>query len=199
MATAAFQQAKSAAHAGMAATNEWGDQANWSDPAELLSGVPPVDAFDLDLLPGKSRPWVEDICDRMQVPADFVAVPTMVQAGAITGRQVGIRPKRADDWLVIPNLYGGVIGRPGLLKTPCLREALAPIHALEADARGEHAEAMREHEAAMKVYKVASRIADKNIEKTLKGDPTAKKTLIKKLTESEANRTSASTDRLLRR
>jgi hypothetical protein len=148
--------------------------------------VPPVDAFDLDLLPGKSRAWAEDVCERMQAPVDFIVVPTMVQAGAIIGRQVGIRPKRADDWLVIPNLYGSVVGRPGLLKTPCMREALGAIHTLEARARREHEREMRQYEAELKVHKIDERISEKDIEKALKDYKSAREQLIRQLVEGEA-------------
>ena len=103
----------------------------WGDPEPLPAGRPAVAAFDHDLLPGQLQPWVEDLCERMQIPPDFPAVALMVEAGAIIGRQVGIRPKRFDDWLVIPNLFGMVVGRPGLLKTPALREALGAVHELE--------------------------------------------------------------------
>ena len=53
------------------------------------------------------------------------------------GRRVGIRPKRYDDWVVVPNLWGLVVGPPGLLKTPMLREILKPLMRLAARAREE--------------------------------------------------------------
>jgi hypothetical protein len=99
----------------------------WPEPKPLPSGLPAVEPFDLRLLPKRLRPWVQDIAGRMQCPPDFVAVPTIVGLGSVIGRQLGIRPKRKDDWLVVPNLWGGVVGRPGLLKTPALQEAIRPL------------------------------------------------------------------------
>jgi hypothetical protein len=58
-----------------------------------------------------------------------------VAAAAVIGRQVAIRPKRADDWTVIPNLWGLAVGRPGLMKSAALAEALKPLQPLIADAR----------------------------------------------------------------
>ena len=88
--------------------------APWPAPHPIPSGLPPVPAFDGRLLPGALAPWVADIAERAQCPPDFVAVGALVAAAAVIGRQVAIRPKRADDWTVIPNLWGLAVGRPGL-------------------------------------------------------------------------------------
>jgi hypothetical protein len=109
--------------------------APWPAPQQIPSGLPPVPAFDGRLLPGALAPWVADIAERAQCPPDFVAVGALVAAAAVIGRQVAIRPKRADDWTVIPNLWGLAIGRPGLMKSAALAEALKPLQSLISDAR----------------------------------------------------------------
>ena len=157
---------------------------DWGVPEELPEGRPAVAAFDLALLPTQLQPWVDDLCERMQIPPDFPAVTLMVEAGAIIGRQVGIRPKRFDDWLVIANLYGLVIGRPGLLKTPAIREALGVVHELEGLARREHADAMRAYDAAMKVEKIEAKVVNQKMEKDLKANPRLRDQLIQQLIES---------------
>ena len=53
-----------------------------------------------------------DIAERMQCPPDFPAAAAVVALGSVIGRRCGIRPKRQDDWMVVPNLWGAVIGRP---------------------------------------------------------------------------------------
>src|SRR6266849_328051 len=75
--------------------------APWPAPQSIPSGLPPVPAFDGRLLPPALAPWVADIAERAQCPPDFVAVGALVAAAAVIGRQVAIRPKRADDWTVI--------------------------------------------------------------------------------------------------
>ena len=109
--------------------------APWPAPQPIPSGLPPVPAFDERLLPSALAPWVADIAERAQCPPDFVAVGALVAAAAVIGRQVAIRPKRADDWTVIPNLWGLAVGRPGLMKSAALAEALTPLAPLTADAR----------------------------------------------------------------
>jgi putative DNA primase/helicase len=92
--------------------------------------VPP---FEDALLPEALRSWVADVAARVQGPADFVAIGAMVSAAAVIGRKVAIRPKRQDDWAVVPNLWGLAVGPPGLMKSPALAEALRPLSRLISD------------------------------------------------------------------
>ena len=54
--------------------------------------------------------------------------------GSLIGRKVGIFPKAHDDWLVIPNLWGAVVGRPSLLKSPAIAEIMKPLGELASQA-----------------------------------------------------------------
>jgi putative DNA primase/helicase len=117
--------------------------------------VPP---FSLALLPAALAPWVADIADRVQCPPDFVAVGVMVAAAAVIGRQVAIRPKRQDDWAVVPTLWGLAVGAPGSMKSPALAEALRPLRRLVTDAQArdeEHRLAQRMRVAEQKARRGA--------------------------------------------
>lgn len=121
------------------------DASDWPAISPLPDARPPVPAFNMALLPAALRPWIEDIAERLQCPPDFPAVGAMVSLAAVVGRRIGIRPKARDDWTVVPNLWGAIVGRPGVLKTPALAEAMRPLERLAAKAREAHAAAMREH------------------------------------------------------
>lgn len=71
----------------------------------------------------------------MQCPLDYPAVGALVALAAVVGNQIAIRPKRHDDWSVVPNLFGAIVGRPGVLKSPALDQALKPLHRLRIEAR----------------------------------------------------------------
>ena len=105
----------------------------WKEPESLPDLRPPVEPFRDALLPSSLKQWIMDIADRMQCPPDFPAVAATVTLASLVGRKIGIRPKRHDDWMVIPNLWGGVIGRPGLMKTPAADQATLPLQRLAAD------------------------------------------------------------------
>jgi len=78
----------------------------------------------------------------MQVSLALAAIPAMVALAAAVGRKVGIRPKAHDDWLVVPNLWGGIVARPGKMKSPTLAEGLRPLRRLAQEAQKDHQESM---------------------------------------------------------
>jgi 5S rRNA maturation endonuclease (ribonuclease M5) len=102
----------------------------WPELIREIDPEPLPLAMPEDLIPEPLRRRVVDICERMCVPAEMVVAPMVVAVAAIVGRTVGIRPRRRDDWLVVPNLWGGVVARPGHLKSPVIAEALKPLSRL---------------------------------------------------------------------
>jgi putative DNA primase/helicase len=103
----------------------------WEEPRPLPNDIPPVMAFDEDLLPEAFRPWVKDIAHRMQVPPDFSAVGAMVAISSLIGARVVIAPHQKDSFQVVPNLWGYIVGRPGVKKSPALSEVMKPLNKLE--------------------------------------------------------------------
>jgi hypothetical protein len=128
------------------------DALTWDEPAPLPDGLPPVALFDMALLPAALRGWVWDVAERMQVPPDFPAVAALVSLAAVVGRQVGIYPKRYDDWLVVPNLWGALVGRPSVMKTPALEAGLKPLDRLVAEATQEHQQSVADYDAKLLIY-----------------------------------------------
>ncbi|MBM3271540.1 MAG: DUF3987 domain-containing protein, partial [Candidatus Sericytochromatia bacterium] len=116
--------------------------APWPAPAPLPSGVTPVPPLDPELLPNAFRAWLEDAAERQQCPIDFPAVAAIVAAGSVIGRGLGIRPRQQDDWTIVPNLWGAVIGRPSAGKSPALDAGLSPFRRLAAEARRAHETAL---------------------------------------------------------
>lgn len=148
----------------------------WQEPQPLPDELPPVRPFEFDLLPASLRDAVADIAERMQCPPDFVAVAFMVALAAVVGRKLGIRPKRHDDWLVVPNLWGLVIGPPSVMKTPAVTEALRPLRRLEIQAKQQFEAAKAEFAAQELVDEQRAKIAKQQIRTALEsdqGDPLA--------------------------
>ncbi|CAN5154425.1 hypothetical protein BH10PSE16_BH10PSE16_43270 [soil metagenome] len=150
----------------------------WPEPTPLPNALPPVQAFDADLLPVALRGWVTDIAHRMQCPPDFPAVAALVALSSLIGARAVVQPKARDDWQVVPNLWGMTIGRPGVKKSPALSEALKPLNRLQADE-------FELHQAAHDAWELDCKVAamqDADNERKAKGlagkDPAAARALL---------------------
>lgn len=138
-------------------------------PQPLPAGLSPAMPWDDDLLPEALRGFVRDAADRTQCPPDFVAVALVVAIGAVVGRKRTVHPKQRDDWEVVPNPWGCIIGRPSAMKTPAMKQALRPLSALEAREREKHREAVTEHKAAGEILDIERKTAKEKAKK-LMGD-----------------------------
>lgn len=107
----------------------------------------PIEPFHFELLPDGLRPWLKDIHERVQCPPDFLAVTAMVAMASVIGRKVGIYPHSKNDWLVIPNLWGALIGRPSAMKSPAMNEVLKVLQRLVVQAEKRYKEEQAEAEA----------------------------------------------------
>lgn len=105
-----------------------------SGPRPLPDELLPVEALPLKAMPEAFRPWVADVSQRMNCPPDFVAVPMIVGAASLVARHVGIRPQARTDWTERGNLWALIVGRPGIMKSPAMGQALAPLERLESKA-----------------------------------------------------------------
>ncbi len=123
----------------------------WPTPELPVQQLPEVQPFDESLLPEAFRGFIMDIADRLQCPPDFAAVAAMTFAGAVLGRRMGIKPKRRDDWLVVPNLWGAAIGRPGVMKTPAISQVVKFLNSLEQESRRTFEQARAEYERSNQI------------------------------------------------
>lgn len=124
----------------------------WPEPLPLPAESDTVPRLTPDMLPPSLRGWLHDVAERMQCPSEFPAIAALVTVASLIGRRLAIRPKRRDDWTEMGNLWGLIIGPPGILKTPAIEAAIEPIHRLEQEAREQYA---REHEGDETNDKVA--------------------------------------------
>lgn len=156
---AAFGSNGSAPHPPVAATEPVSE---WAEPVPLPIGLLPVMRFDYDMLPERLHSRVEDIAERMQCPPDLVAAPMMTALSSLIGRKVCVRPKKEDDWAVVPNTWNLNIAPSGFMKTPAYNEAMRPIRALEAQARDEFKQARAEHSEEVKAIEAARELREKS-------------------------------------
>lgn len=145
------------------------DPTAWPDPGTIYAPLKPVPYFDADtLLPPPLAEWVVDEASRMPCPPDFVAAAVIASLGSIIGARCAIKPKGLDDWLVVPNLWGGIVGLPSAKKSPAISNGLRPLDRLVAKAMKEHAAAMDVYESECVVHKVQTEAIEANLKRTAK-------------------------------
>ena len=145
----------------------------WQEPIPLPDELSPVTSFDYELLPATLKPWIKDICERMQCPPDFVAVAVMSALGSVIGRKIGIRPQSQTDWTVVANLWAFIIGRPGVMKSPAIEAALGPLKMLAVKAYEQFVKEDREYQVEQRAAKLRFEANEKEARAKLKRDPNA--------------------------
>ena len=120
------------------------DNNAWTTWNPIPDGVEPPD-IPIEIIPVAFRAAVADIVERMCVPVGFVFVPLIIAWGSIVGRQIGVRPKRVDDWYEVPNLWGATIGAPGSMKSPAADEGLRALLHLDKLEIAHHSSEMQEY------------------------------------------------------
>ena len=131
----------------------------WKDISPIVITLAPVQPLNPDLIPLPIRDWLFDISNRMKSPLEFVATTGVVMLSSLIGTRLTMKPKERDDWTIVPNLWGGVIGDPSTLKTPSISEVLKPLYRIITESQDEFEEKLKQyeqlkatHEAEKKVY-----------------------------------------------
>ena len=150
----------------------------WPTLRDIESDLPPAPAFDAHaLLPHALAEFVLDEADRMCAAPDYVAATLIVAIGAVIGTRCAIKPKRRDDWIVTPNLYGGVVGDPSAKKTPTTGTVMRFLDRLEAEEVKLLADRKKTHEAELAAFEAHEAAIKASMKKAASGKPDAGKML----------------------
>lgn len=110
-----------------------------------LSQVP---AFPSDAWPPIIWEWCQECAASMRIPPDFCCATLVVVLASLIGRKRQIRPEKNNSkWVITPNLWGLIVGRSGLLKTPAMKQVLSGLDDLIQIVMKKHQQAMQEYEA----------------------------------------------------
>lgn len=137
----------------------------WADPKPINHTLPPVTGITHNMLPKPLYDYAINTAERLGVPIEFVAVPLVVALGSVIGTKVAIMPKRYDNWDIVPNLWGAVIGKPSSKKSPSITEAMKPIDNLVIKARADYELNKQEHETQKLINDSKAKIAEKELKK----------------------------------
>jgi hypothetical protein len=162
---------------------------HWPAVMPIISSLPRVEPFIPELLPDAIRDYVLDVADRQQAPPDFAAVTALCGLAAVIGNRVRIRPKQHDDWEIVPNLWGAIIGRPSAMKSPAMQAALAPIYSIQNDIRERWEEEVQTAAIDDALSGLDAKDAKKKAEKALKdGDRETARGILASLVDCDDQR-----------
>jgi hypothetical protein len=105
------------------------EQDSWPDPVEIKKHHTIVDLFTKEYLPSCIQEFVFSTAKRLNnAPVEFVAVSCLVSAASLIGGSAVIQPKREDTaWILIPTLWGALVGGPSVMKTPAMEAGVSLI------------------------------------------------------------------------
>lgn len=127
----------------------------WPELEPLLEVLPPVMPFDERLLPEVLRPLVADVTERMQVPMDYPAIAAVLCLSGVVNRRAVVQPKEMDSgWVVVPNLWGGIIAPPGYMKSPVISATTRPLTQIQAEWRIEYEAELAEYASAKEEFEL---------------------------------------------
>ncbi|MFI5342770.1 MAG: DUF3987 domain-containing protein [Chlamydiales bacterium] len=159
-----------------------------SDPEpieEILSKVLPC---PVHTLPSLIREWMEEIADQMQIPIDYLVAPFLVSIGSLIGRKCALRMRPGINWIEFPNLWGMIIGRPSLMKSPAMEAMLVPLLKLSNRALKDYEGMKAIHTNNLELWKIRKKTHEEAYKKNYKDslvDPKRTSNSISPFEESE--------------
>ncbi len=132
-------------------------------PRPILQTLPPVKTITSTMMPKTLWDYISNVAQRLSVSNEYIAVPLVVSLGSVIGTKLSICPKMYDDWEIVPNFFGAIVGNPSSKKSPSLSEGLKPISQLVALAKKKHNADKLEHETQKELNKHMAKAADKQL------------------------------------
>ena len=132
-------------------------------PKPISQTLPPVKTLTSAMMPKLLWDYASNCAERLSVPIEYVLMPLMVSLGTLIGSKLSIYPKMYDNWEVVPNFYGAIIGNPSSKKSPSLAEGLKPLSHLVALAKDKYNEDKLEHDTQKELNKHIAKAAEKQL------------------------------------
>ena len=132
-------------------------------PKPINQTLPPVKTLTSAMIPKLLWDYASNSAERLSVPIEYVLMPLMVTCGSLIGSKLSIYPKMYDNWEIVPNFYGAIVGNPSSKKSPSLTEGLKPISHLVALAKDKYNEDKLEHNTQKELNKHMTKAAEKQL------------------------------------
>ncbi|WP_026088260.1 DUF3987 domain-containing protein, partial [Bartonella rattaustraliani] len=147
-------------------------QSGWGELQPIKATLLPVEPFDPTQVPLSLGSYISDVSDRQQSPIDFVSVATLCALAAVIGNGVRIAPKQHDDWKIVPNLWGAIVGESSIMKTPAMKAALKPLYSFQKEWYKEWRKKKKQQRIEEKLEELSKQEKENQAKKALKKSDT---------------------------
>lgn len=137
---------------------------SWNEIKSLPEIYYPAPSLDFQIVPESMREWLQDTSNRMQSHAEFLFCAHVTLLSSIIGRSFCVKPKKFDNWKIIPHLWGLLVGLPSSKKSPCLSDARKFIEKIQHRFDEEY----KEHLYAWQAIESTKQIELKSLDNDLK-------------------------------
>ena len=137
-------------------------------PKSINQTLPPVKTLTKGMLPDILQQYVDNNAERLSTSTEYVAIPLIIALASAFGTKVSIFPKLKDDWEVVPNLWGAIIGNPSTKKSPALDAGMKPLRNLTYKAKAEYEQAQKDFAAQREINEYKTKAIKSELQKLAK-------------------------------
>jgi hypothetical protein len=127
-------------------------------------------------------PHCKDVSYRMQAPLEYAITSLLTGFGALLGNKFSIYPKDKDNWRVVANIWGIIVGDAGSLKTPVITDTSKYIKRLDDDLAYQQKQLKKQHHISVKALEAQMKVMKQT---NTKQNPTSNPNVIQQLTQLE--------------
>ena len=134
-------------------------------PKLINQTLPPVKNVTDGMLPGSLQRYVNNHAERLSTPPEYIAIPLITALASVIGTKVSIYPKMYDDWEIVPNIWGAIIGNPSTKKSPALDAGMKPLKNLTYKAKADYEQSQKDFAAQREINEFKTKAVKSELQK----------------------------------
>lgn len=111
-------------------------------------------------LPQALADWIQGNAKQMQIAEDYFVASILVYIGSLIGRKRSLRLRQGTNWVEFPNLWGMIVGRPAMMKSPAMKVALSPLEILANRAIDKYNVSLNQYEMELESWKIRNKACE---------------------------------------
>ncbi len=139
-----------------------------NEPTPIQEALSDVLPCPINTLPIEIINWIVGYAEQMQVSVDYLVAPFLVYTGSLIGRKRGLQVRPGTNWIEHPNLWGMLVGRPAMMKSPAMNAVIGPLTTLADRAIKKYELEFKQHTKNLDAWKIRRKAYEEVYKKDLK-------------------------------